>query len=171
MWGILVNIWRRYRILPLFLVNYGENVKKKQDLCHLGNTVQGLYSCIHCSSITNAVNESSISRLTHLHVCGFYYSFLSRGFTGICIELFLYHEDCIYFVSPWVLCTVFWVLPAFILSCYISPLGCNTPSPSYKAIDITLNNHSATFINQSDIFCAITTINNIYFCIVDDTLR
>lgn len=95
MWGILVNILRRYRILPLFLVNYGENVKKNQDLCHLGKTVQGLY----CSSITNAVNESIVSGLTHLHVWGFYYSFLSRGFTCICIELVLYHEVCIYFVK------------------------------------------------------------------------
>lgn len=59
-----------------FLVNYGENIKQNQDLCHLGKTMRELYSCIHYSAITNAVNESSISGLLHVHVGQFYYSFL-----------------------------------------------------------------------------------------------
>lgn len=45
------------------------------------------------------------------------------------------------------------------------------PSPSYKAILTALNNHSSTLNNQPDIVYAITVMNNIYYCIIDDTLR
>lgn len=50
-------------------------------------------------------------------------------------------------------------------------LECGAPSPSYKAILTALNNHSSTLNNQPDIFYAITVMNNIYYCIIDDTLR
>lgn len=61
MWGILFNILRRYRILPLFL-RIMEKTRKNKIFAILGKQCGGY------TMFTNAVNKSSISGLTHLHV-------------------------------------------------------------------------------------------------------
>lgn len=140
-----------------------EKMSRKNKILPILGKYRGLYSCIHYSSIPNAVNKNSISVLTCVEVL-------------LTLLVIRFHWHLYYIVSvTWKLYYYFFKSPVsvhhslgmtYFLSWYISPRGYNTLCPSYELMHTTPSKHSATFINQFATFFVITAIKNILYLLL-----